>query len=338
MEIGDRPTDNKPDSSLSVLITGATGFVGSAIVIQCQAAGLTIRTTGRRALPAIDLPDYRRADLLDATCIAPLLEGVDSVVHSAGLAHQFKKRNGEVSRFTEVNAEGTKNIVQAAVAAGVRHFVLISSVSVYGPHTIAECDEGSPCNPEGIYAQSKYLAEQQSIEIAERAGMPLTILRLATVYGEGDPGNVARLMRAIDRGHFVWLGSGSNSKSLIHSEDVARACVAVLRTPSIATGIFNVSGSPCTIREVVEGLASALGRRLPKWRIPASLILGLTSRSTKLNLDNFIVRTLHGNLQKWLADDVYNGMKFQETFAFKTVVALPEGLGREVAWYRQQNR
>ena len=109
-------------------------------------------------------------------------------------------------------------------------------------------------------AMSKWQADQRAIEIAGDNGMHLTILRLATLYGEGDPGNVARLMRLIDRGRFVWVGDGLNRKSLIHREDAARACVTAACSPGGGIRIDNVSALACSVRDLVEGLAVALGR------------------------------------------------------------------------------
>jgi len=90
-------------------------------------------------------------------------------------------------------------------------------------------------NPVGPYALSKYNAKLRAIEIARDSGMALTILRLATLYGEGDPGNVGRLLRTLDRGRFLWIGDGSNRKSLLHKGDAARACMAVAERPAWAS-------------------------------------------------------------------------------------------------------
>ncbi|MEK7776125.1 MAG: NAD-dependent epimerase/dehydratase family protein, partial [Planctomycetota bacterium] len=114
-------------------------------------------------------------------------------------------------------------------------------------------DENTPCNPVGPYALSKYNAELRAIEIAREAGMALTILRLATLYGEGDPGNVGRLMRTLDRGRFLWIGDGSNRKSLLYKGDAARACMAVAERSASGINIYNVSAPACTMREIVDG-------------------------------------------------------------------------------------
>jgi len=320
-------------SSATVLITGASGFVGQAIVDACAHAGLKARATGKRPQsPWTDI-DYHCADINDPHAFEHLCHQVDWVIHSAGLAHQFRYGQFPSKIFEHINVNGIINVLLHAVQARVRHFVLISSVSVYGEHAIPS-HEDTPCHPEGAYAQSKLSAEQKAIDMAESAGMPLTILRLATVYGEGDPGNVGRLLRTIDRNRFIWIGDGGNRKSLIHREDVARACLAVLAAPAMGTRIFNLSAPPCTMQEVVEGLAANLGRRLPYWHIPTPIALTASGVVSKI-LPISRLQTFHNTVQKWVTDDVYDATKFCETFDFQPQVSLAEGLQREVAWYRQ---
>jgi nucleoside-diphosphate-sugar epimerase len=321
-----------------VLVTGATGFVGSAIANQCQGSGLTVRTTGRAAGSPLLPPNYFQADLTNPAALQGLVADVEVIIHAAGVAHQFGKNKFDVEIFQRGNVEATKNIVQAAAARGVRHFILVSSVSVYGDRHAGMCAETPSCFPSGPYAESKLQAEQRAFEIAAPAGMALTVLRLATVYGEGDPGNVARLMRTIDRGQFLWVGSGTNHKSLIHRDDVARACLAVLQSSPQGIGVYNVTAEMCTMREVVEGLAQALGRRLPSWRIPSSPILCLSGLASGIVGGRGRLGALHGAVKKWLADDCYDGNKFWQTFRFQPRIGLAEGLRREVEWYRRMEK
>lgn len=317
-----------------VLVTGATGFVGSAIARQCQAAGWTVRTTGRAAVPPADLPDYVQADLTDPVAIPALLRDVGVVIHAAGVAHQFGKASANIELFQRGNVEATRNVVQAAASAGVRHLVLISSASVYGDRPQGVVDETAPCRPTGPYAESKLQAEQAALAIAAQTGMPLTVLRLTTVYGEGDPGNVARLMRVIDRGRFVWIGSGRNQKSLIHRDDVARACVAALHGPAAGARVYNIAAPTCAMRDVVEGLASPLGRRVCRWGLPGSGVLFLTKMLALLGRKGGRLKRLHTTVQKWLADDVFDGSAFCRDFGFHPQIELADGLRREVTWYR----
>jgi nucleoside-diphosphate-sugar epimerase len=319
------------------LVTGAAGFLGSAIVEYLSDAYWEVRATDRKEPSTFSGNEFSTANILEFDQWPPLARGSDCIVHAAGLAHIFDKTKAVTAPFKAINEQGTANVARAAAEAGVRHFILISSVSVYGPFTQGVYDESAPCRPNGPYAESKYQAEQRAIDIAQRSGMALTILRLATLYGEGDPGNVARLMRTIDRGRFIWLGDGSNRKSLLYKGDAARAILAVLQHPPSGINIYNVTAPPCTMRQVVDGLATALDRRPFPLRLPAtgaSMALGLAASMMR---GRGRLSILRGTLAKWLADDVYDASRFERTLNFRTRVSLSEGLQREVAWYRSQN-
>jgi len=321
-----------------LLVTGANGFLGSEIVRQAIGAGLGVRATGRRDVSRLSEVEYHRANILDPNSLIPSLDGVEVVIHSAGLAHVFKKSKSSDAHFQEINEKGTANAIRMAAQVGVQHFILISSVSVYGGSTRSGCDENAACHPDGPYAESKWRAEQRAIEIAKASGTSLTILRMATIYGEEDLGNVGRLMRTIDQGRFLWVGDGSNRKSLIHREDAARACLHALHEPNPGINIYNISAPPCTMRDVVDGLASALGRQVPNWRVPASVALMFIGLASRLTWRHGRLGDLHATLRKWLADDVYDASKFEKTFNFRAKVKLSEGLIREVAWYRKYNQ
>lgn len=318
---------------MNILITGANGFLGSTIVRQALASEISFRATGLQKTPVISGIDYNPSDITNPSTFEPLLKGLTGVIHTAGLAHIFDSAQAQNAPFYSVNVIGTVNMINAAVLAGVQHFVLISSVSVYGPFTIGVYDEGVSCNPVGPYALSKYNAELRAIEIARESGMALSILRLATLYGEGDPGNVGRLMRTLDRGRFIWIGDGSNRKSLLYKRDAARACMAVAERPTSGINIYNVSAPACTIREIVDGIADALGKHPFPVRVPATLAL-LLSRHLS-GIPNRRMAGLHQTVKKWLAEDVYDTRRFEEAYGFQTKTSLEDGLKREVDWYRQ---
>ena len=143
-------------------------------------------------------------------------------------------------------------------------------------------------------------------------------------------------MKSIARGRFIWVGKGANYKSLLHREDAARACLTVALSGIKGINIYNVSGPPHLMKEVVNGLALALGRPVPSWRVPPSWALGLSGLVSRLVRRKGRFGSVPDLIKKWLADDTYETSKFEKAFNFKTQVDLAEGLRREVAWYRCQ--
>jgi nucleoside-diphosphate-sugar epimerase len=317
-----------------VLITGAAGFLGQGIVREAAGAGLSVH--------AIDLRDFQfgapvecsKVDILDPAGLRRAMTGTAAVIHAAGLAHRFGRHRPDPGAFCRINESGTANVAQAAIEAGVRHFVLVSSVSVYGGSPPGGADETTECRPQEPYAESKWRAELRAAEIADKAGVPLTILRLATLYGEGDPGNIGRLMRWIDSGRFLWIGHGLNQKSLLHRDDAAHACLLALRAPTPGASVFNVASPPCRVRDIVGELARLLGRKLPRLHISEHVALRLAALLSFSHRRQGQSTGIQSSLQKWLADDVYLGARFEQSCGFKPQIELEEGLHREVAWYR----
>lgn len=320
---------HRPTPSGKVLVTGATGFIGKAIVRACLQADFNVVPVGNSRGQEPDWPNYVRADLTRPGALLSALDGVHCVIHSAGLAHQFDKSQAHAS-FRRINADTVEHVALSAAKARVEHFVLISSVAVYGSGE--NPNEESPCDPRGAYALSKLEGEKRATEICTREKMRLTIVRLATAYGEGDPGNVRRLMQTIDSGRFVFIGTGANRKSLIHVDDVARACALIVDSCGSGVEIYNLTSGAHTMRQIVETIADALGQRAPRMSVPSRFILSPLSAAAKCvpRLQPF--KTV---LEKWLADDIFDGSKFARDFKFQPVVNLREGLKREADWFRK---
>lgn len=316
----------------NILVTGAAGFLGSEIVRQAVNDGLSVTATDRFISSKIPDVGFAQADILDPLSLSSALNDVDCVCHVAGLAHVFDKSKALSAPFHAVNVVGAKNVAHAAADAGTRNFIFISSVSVYGGAAQGK-DEDSLCHPEGPYAESKWQAEQYLIEFCRKEGMNLTVLRLATLYGEEDPGNVARLIKSIDRGQFVWVGKGENLKSLLYREDAAKACIAVMKAPVSGINIYNVSAPPRKMCDIVSAMTQALGKSVPSWHVPALFALNSVKIMKNLSLSHSRFSTLYSTLQKWLADDYYDTGKFCKTFDFQTKVSLEDGIKNEVGWY-----
>jgi nucleoside-diphosphate-sugar epimerase len=325
-----------------ILVTGATGFVGSAVIKElgkyeeyeiCGLAGKgkITETTGQK------LPEnIFRCDITDLETLpkAGELKKTDVLIHTAGLAHQF----GSVKKkdFWRVNVLGTENICQLAREIGVEHFILISSVSVYGDYGKKIIDEAFDCQPSGFYAESKLESERRARDSCEKNDIPLTILRLATVIGEGDRGNTMRLITAMDKKRFFWIGDGGNKKSLIYKSDVAEAILEIIQKKrESGTEVFNLTAEAVTMKEIVEAIACVLGKKIPRIRIPEATARGIFGFN-RMGFSFEYLKNLEQALRKWLSNDIFSGDKFYERYGFKPKTPVAEALARQVGFYLNQ--
>lgn len=330
---------------MNILVTGADGFLGSEICLHLEKEGCNInRFVRNKKFSEKNVPTQRSAgtlfgDITEAATFSEVrsIPAIDVLVHTAGLAHQF----GQVSdrQFWDVNVRGTENIAKLAVDLKVKHFVQISSVAVYGSsEAVSEADildENSPCHPADIYALTKYEAEKVCMKILDQENIDLTILRPATIIGEGDAGNVFRLIKTIDAGKFIWVGRGQNKKSLIYKNDVARSVAFVIGNKNHATEIFNVSAEPISMKDIVSEISKHLDRRIFPYSIPVGIPLGvLRFLHTQTGIDGF--GRVANSLQKWISNDVYSADKLFASYGFQPKVSVAEALRREVAWYSER--
>jgi nucleoside-diphosphate-sugar epimerase len=311
-----------------LLVTGGSGFLGSAIVALARQSPRRFRIFDRSPKGNAESAELVVGDLCDGPAIRRACEGVSTIIHAAGLAHVFGGAERNSGRFRLANEMGTDNLVKAALDAGVSQIVLVSSVAVYGGTNGATLDETANCAPKSPYAVSKWRAELRAMERMADSTAKLTILRFATMYGIGDSGNVARLIRGLARSKFIGLGTGLNRKSLIYREDAARACLVASEESGAHFGVFNVSGPPSTMREVVTCICKALGRPQPRFWIHDDL-LKLTSLAANALGDPFQVNQV---IRKFTQDDSYSGAKFEREYGFQALTPLPEGIRNEVEW------
>lgn len=316
-----------------ILITGAAGFLGSEIVHQALDAGLQIRATDKTENTKFPGVDFLPADILEPRSLAKLLDGVNCVCHVAGLTPSFDRKARSRIPFHAVNVKGAENVARVAIEKKVSLFIFISSVSVYGHGSHCRL-ENSECHPVGPYAESKLQAEKRLIELFREKGINLTILRLATLYGEDDKGNVLRLIRMIEKGRFVWVGQGKNFKSLLHRNDAARACLEAIKSPVEGVNVYNVSAPACKMRDIIEVIANELGKTVPSWHIPESLVLNSANIIKLISLNHERIVTIYNYLHKWLADDYYDTNKFEKAFNFQTKINYKEGISKEVSCYK----
>lgn len=327
---------------MNIIVTGAKGFVGKEIVSELLKSKNLVFEVGRTKKSELfestttESSNYFSADITVYTNLTELekLENVDAVIHSAGLAHQFG--DIEKEKFYKVNVLGTKNIAELAVKIKAGQFILISSTAIYGiKDGQVNIDEDTPCQPKTLYAESKLEAENVCIEICKQNRLPLTILRLAPVIGENNVGNAARLVSAIDKKRFIWIGNGGNLKTLIYKKDVARAVVRILQNKKDKLEIFNLAAKPVSMKEFVVEIEKHLQKNVPKFYIPSGILQKVFSINKKI-LGIAKINKLSETVQKWLSDDIYSARKINREYNFEAQTSMAEAIEKQVKYYLEE--
>jgi nucleoside-diphosphate-sugar epimerase len=305
------------------LITGATGFVGTALCDALRQQNWDVRRALRTGNSLASIDDAVAGDIGPATDWRVALRGVDVVIHLAARTHVMHDTAAEpLAAYRRLNVEGTQTLAHAARAAGVRRFIYLSSIKVHGEATtLRPFTEKDTPKPEDAYGVSKWEAELALGEAA--AGMETVVLRPPLLYGPGVKGNFLRLMRAIERGIPLPLGSIHNHRSLLYLGNLVGAIMVCLDHPAAAgqTYLLADDEDPST-PELVRAIAAALHKRARLFAFPPQLLRiagAMTGKSAA-------VSRLLGSLQ-------INSSKVRGEIGWQPRYTLAEGLSQAAKWY-----
>jgi nucleoside-diphosphate-sugar epimerase len=310
----------------AILVTGASGFVGSALCLALDSHGHLVRYAGRR------VPDKQRFASIAVGNIGPdtnwnaALSGCEAVVHLAAHVHVMRPQSAQTAGdYHRVNVEGSENLARQAARAGVRRFVFLSSVKVNGEDSGARAFvESDPVMPTDAYGESKAEAERRLWNISAETGMQIVILRPPLVYGAGVRANFLSLLRTVDAGIPLPFRSIENRRSLIYVGNLIHALEGCLTVPGAANHTFFASDDhDLSTPQLVRELAFALGRRPLLYPMPPALLrrIGVvTGRAEQ-------IARLTGSLQVDVSS-IKTMLDWQPPFS------LRQGLEHTVAWYR----
>jgi nucleoside-diphosphate-sugar epimerase len=254
-----------------ILITGATGFIGSRMATRLHARGLKLRLLGRLRN---DVEKRRAADLeslslsvedidLTAQDLKPYVEGVDLVVHLAAAQHEA---NQPEEYFERINVQGTRRLLEACVTNNVARFVYGSTIGVYGQALDGEIDERSPVAPDNHYGRTKLAAEELVRSFGDR--IDVSIARISETYGPGDY-RLLKLFSGIQKGVFFMIGSGKNLHQLVFVDDLIDGLYELGTNPEAVGKTLVLAGDEVlTTTDMCEHIATAVGKRLRPLRVP----------------------------------------------------------------------
>lgn len=255
---------------MTVLITGGGGFIGTYLARALADEHVQVRVMHRahesleRSKHLTPQTEQVVADVTDDAAIRRALKGVETVYHLAGFGSPGSSHTDDLE-ILRVNVSGTCTVLREAAAADVRRVVFASSASVYGDSLESPKTESMPTLPKSVYAASKTAAEDLCLVFHSQRGLDTRILRFFNVYGAGQAPNmvIPRFIDLLGRGKPVTLfGDGAQIRDFVHVHDVVAALKMAGTVQTIDAPVLNIgSGSPTSIREIVETIAGLLDVR-----------------------------------------------------------------------------
>ncbi len=327
-----------------LLVTGAGGFLGRHVVPALREAGLRPRPMIRPGSPTPpwcrDL-EVVRADLLDRGSLEKACKGAAGVVHMAALLNIPLETPREKERLRRVNLEGTRLLLEACRKEGVEEFLFFSSVAAMGdPPPGVTATEDLPENPNREYGRTKLEGERLLARARREWGLRTLVLRPVVVYGEGDKGNVVRMMRALAKRRFFLLSGGRAKKSLVYAGNLAAALVHLLPLegkPWEGRTYIAMDERPYSLAELASAMARALGvpppgLSLPAW--PLFLAGGLLEALAR----PFGLRPLFSahTVGKLTRDLLYSGERLFLETGFKPPYCLEEAMEKTARWLKEE--
>jgi len=258
-----------------IMLTGANGFVGSALKAELASdSGIHLVTAVRRGRTSPDCVVVGNID--GGTDFSEALAGVDVVIHAAARAHIMRDEvDDPLTEYRKVNVEGTLNLARQAVAAGARRFVFLSSIKVNGETTARETpfQAGDVPLPEDAYGISKLEAEQGLMRLAAETGMEVVIIRPPLVYAPGVKGNFASMIKLVNKGIPLPFGAIDNKRSLVGIDNLVDLIIRCIDHPAAANQVFLAGdGEDLSTTELLRAVGKAIGRPARLIPVPAAVL------------------------------------------------------------------
>ncbi|MGA2722775.1 MAG: NAD-dependent epimerase/dehydratase family protein [Bryobacteraceae bacterium] len=326
---------------MTALVTGASGFLGGRLVQMLAADGVRVRILARRGAGLRHLAglpvDVVEGRLADAEALAAAVRGITHIYHCAGCSTDWAPE----ATFFAANVEGVRNLLAAAAGSGsLRRLLHVSTTDVYG-YPCAPCDESHPTADVGLpYNRTKRLGEECVWEARRNTGLPVTVVRPATIFGPRGQAFTADIARHIRQGWMAVIDGGRAPGGFCYVDNAVRAMIQAANTPQAEGRAYNIAdGSGKTWREYVDALADALGKRRPVLDIPSVVALPLArlleACHRTLRLPGRPLLTRHA-VYLLSRNQEYPAERARRELGFAPEIGFAEGVARAVEWLQRE--
>lgn len=325
---------------MRILITGATGFIGSRLAVRARAHGHEVIAAGRRLSARLGAEftaaqiEVRLGDVTDPQYVDQLMPGVSHVCH---LAAAWQEVGVPDEYFHRVTVEGAKNVATAAAKHGVLKLVHCSTSGVHSRSSGAVVSETSPIEVTNAYEKAKIEAERLLFALSATTGLPIIVLRPADGYGPGDM-RLLKLFRAISKQRFPLIGAGDGHRHMVYVDDICDAFLAACVAPAPQPEAILIAGPEVvTLKQLVLRLAQGLG--VPKYgfQLPLGPMRVLAAITEDVCGVLKVAPPLYRRrLDFYTVDVEYDTRKSRELLHWSPQIGLDDGLRLSADWYREE--
>lgn len=312
-----------------VLVTGANGFIGTALTQALTTDGWYVTAVTRKPVPALDSKGVHNlavGSIDGSTRWEDAVKGIDVVVHLAARVHVMSdKADNALETYRKVNVQGTRNLAQVAEQAGVRRFVFLSSVKVNGEECTRAYREGDAPAPKDPYGISKMEGEQELVSITNRTNMDYTIIRPPLVYGPGVKANFKALLGMVCRKVPLPLAGIQNRRSLIYVGNLVDSIIACMTHKAAASQTYLVSdGQDLSTPGLIRAIAASMKISCYLFPFPKALLRTAGHLTGKEETIKRLLGSLTVDISK-----IKKELTWQPPFDVET------GLRRTAKWYKE---
>ena len=324
---------------MKILVTGGTGFTGTALVRRLLSDGHSVVVLDyKEGLSAGELK-RRGAEIVlgsvtSRDIVARAMQGVDVVHH---LAAAFRELNVPAKHYYDVNVEGTRNVLTVAARTGVQKVIYCSTCGVHGNIDDPPGDENAPIQPADYYQQTKYEAEP-FVREWNRRGLRTTILRPAAIYGPGDPERFFMIFKRVARGVFPMFGDGKTLYHPLYIDNLVDAFIAAM-PPDVGNGEAYLIADEkyVEIEDLVKAVAAALGVpvSIPHYPLTPLIVAGHVCETICKPFG--VTPPIFPRRVDWYRQNrAFDIRKAKRDLGYKPLVGLTEGLAKTASWYRAE--
>jgi len=324
---------------MKILVTGGTGFTGAALVLRLLSAGHSVRSLDYQKGIAWDKLEKEGAELIvgsvtDKAIVDKSMENIDMVFH---LAAAFRELNVPEKHYHDVNVNGTRNVLEAAVKRNIRKFVYCSTQGVHGHVSNPPGDENSPIAPADYYQQTKYEGELVVQEFMKQ-GLNAVIIRPTAIYGPGDPGRFLMIFRWAKKGYFPMFGSGKTFYHPVYIDNLVDGFMLTMDPEKGSGQTYLIADEEyLPINELVRKTGDAMGIRVRIIHLPIMPLVMAGHVCEKIFKPINWTPPLFPRRVDWFRQvRAFKIDKAKRELGYKPSVGIDEGLRRTAEWYARE--